>query len=71
MQAQIASIGERGCVVREVSFRFLDRSSGLSLWRGDCVDGRSYMMSIRPDKEGSAKVANCADMQAIGVSCYQ
>jgi hypothetical protein len=45
-------------------------TEGRALWRVDCSNGSSYLVTIEDDAEGSAKVLSCAVAKAIGADCF-
>jgi len=44
-------------------------ADGRALWRVDCSNGNSYLVTIEDDAQGTTKVLSCAVAKAIGADC--
>lgn len=63
-------VGSKGhrCRAWDVSFKEL--KDGKSYWVTKCMSGRSYLVMIRPDEEGTTEVWNCDNArQEEGMAC--
>jgi hypothetical protein len=60
-RALAAVVDEPGspCVGRSSAYKGMDQR-GVAFWRVDCRNGRSYMVGIEPDRQGSTKTVDCA-----------
>lgn len=63
----VGSEGHR-CRAWEVSFKVLKDEK--AYWVTKCMSGRSYLVMIRPDEEGTTEVWNCDNaQQEAGMAC--
>jgi hypothetical protein len=71
-QVQLVSIRETsGCTVAHVAFRAFNKPTLTSMWRADCKDGRSFILGIAADAEGTTRVVSCTDVEnKTGMSCF-
>ncbi len=61
-----------GCPARAAAFRLYDRSSNTAMWRVDCSNGTSSIVSVAADAEGSTKVLSCPALKAVAnVDCFR
>ena len=66
--AKVVETSGDACTGRKAVFKGVtphDRA----VWRIDCTNGNSYLVTIEDDAKGSTKVLSCA-VKAIGVYCF-
>ena len=47
------------------------RARGYAYWSVGCQDGHSYVIQIKPDKKGTAFVADCRVLRGTGRECFK
>lgn len=61
-----------GCPARNAEFRLYDRTSNAAMWRVDCSNGTSSMVSVAADAQGSTKVLSCPALKVVAnVDCFR
>ena len=66
--AKVVETSGDACTGRKAVFKGMtphDRA----VWRIDCTNGNSYLVTIENDADGSTKVLSCA-VKAIGAYCF-
>lgn len=58
------------CIGRSLEHKATD-GTGRAFWRVDCSDGKSYMVQIFPDAEGSTTIVPCSLMFAVRADCFK
>jgi hypothetical protein len=61
-----------GCdLVVRTFYQGTRHDDGTAFWSVACRSGRSFMVSVKADADGSTHIADCAVMKALGISCFQ
>ena len=47
------------------------RARGYAYWSVGCENGQSYVIQIKPDKKGTAFVADCQVLRGTGRECFK
>jgi hypothetical protein len=71
-EAMTRLLASEGCdlVVRDF-YQGTRHEDGIAFWSFACQNGRSFMVSVKADMNGSTKIADCAVMKVLGISCFQ
>lgn len=64
---QIVSSKGHRCRAWDVSFKELQEEK--SYWVTKCMSGRSYLVMIHPDEQGTAEVWSCDTAREKGMAC--
>jgi hypothetical protein len=71
-EAMTRVLAPEGCDVVVRSFHQGTRyDDGTAFWNFACRNGRSFMVSMRADENGSTDIADCAVMKVLGVPCFE
>ena len=74
---QAAVLGKaigRGCtgvVAFPMGIGWHDADRGDAYWSVKCADGKSYAVTLHPDKAGTASVLECDALHAAGITCFK
>ena len=61
-------INSEGCRVTTHAWRGLDKD-GVSWWRMNCANGKSYLLTVAPDRNGSTRALDCGLEKALKIDC--